>query len=438
MAGRGALRMELYGCYESCSNPARLNVANRSTILDSQFEASTYENSVLSPRNARLSPPASCKGWRAGDNDHEPWIQVDFLRSTKVTAVLTQGRSSHPAWISKYVLLFGNDGSNFLEVLDDDGKPKEFPGSVTNNDIVRNTIKPAIFARFVRLKGLTWSYSAAARLEYEGCRIDNDWENSFPIGMESRLILDAQLSASSSKSSSFAAANARLNSTNPSVGGWMPAEDDLDPWLQVDFIGETTVTAIRIQMVIPSFAEATSFNVSYGNNESSLVKCRENGLSRMIYGVDSTNGDVKIYLQPSIRSRYLRMHPSDYSHSSAMKFEFYGHYQGCAETEALLSSDKFVLGQITGSSINKAANDNPFVRMDMSSAWIANNDDNDPWIKFDFLAPTKVCSIDSKGYDGSYVETFTVSFSNDDLHYQFYEEDGRRKTSTGLMNTILE
>ena len=74
-----------------CSNPQTLGVATRGTFPDSQIHASSYNDAMLSPRWARLSPPANCIGWRVASGDTERWIQVDFLRSTKVTAILTQG-----------------------------------------------------------------------------------------------------------------------------------------------------------------------------------------------------------------------------------------------------------------------------------------------------------------------------------------------------------
>ncbi len=102
------------------------------------------------------------------------------------------------------------------------------------------------------------------------------------MGMENRLILDSQLSASSSKYITSGPGNARLNmSTVGAIGGWIPTDDDLDPWLQVDFIVEANINAIRVQMTdVPSHG-AKIYKVSYGNNDSSLRECRENGLARV-------------------------------------------------------------------------------------------------------------------------------------------------------------
>lgn len=101
--------------------------------------------------------------------------------------------------------------------------------------------------------------------------------------MENRLILDSQLSVSSSKYFTSGAANARLNmnTTADGYGGWIAADDDTDPWLQVDFITEATITAIRVQTADGLFEEIFDIKVSYGNNENSLKDCAENRLARV-------------------------------------------------------------------------------------------------------------------------------------------------------------
>ena len=41
--------------------------------------------------------------------------------------------------------------------------------------MVKNTMRSAIFARFVRLKAITWSIFAAARLEFEGRYVGREY-----------------------------------------------------------------------------------------------------------------------------------------------------------------------------------------------------------------------------------------------------------------------
>ena len=69
-----------------------------------------------------------------------------------------------------------------------------------------------------------------------------------------------------------------------------------------------------------------------------------------------------------------------------------------------------------------------FVRLNHPTGWV-DSYNQDTWVQVDFLAPTKVCRIDSlgRGNHNHFVKTFTLSFSNDAVHYQFYEEDGQLK-----------
>ena len=113
--------------------------------------------------------------------------------------------------------------------------------------------------------------------------LDANWKNTFALGMENHLILDSQLTASSSKYSTSDASNSRLNANTieGSYGGWIAADNDTNPWLQVDFIVETSVSAIRVQVVDLLDHSVSSFTVSYGNNLTSLAECKDNGLAKV-------------------------------------------------------------------------------------------------------------------------------------------------------------
>ena len=97
--------------------------------------------------------------------------------------------------------------------------------------------------------------------------------------MESRLILDFQLSASSSKYPLSGPDKGRLNlnytsnSTTLEIekyGSWIAADDDSDPWLQVDFIVNVTISGIATQGEDEGEAWVTSYELSYGDSKTSL------------------------------------------------------------------------------------------------------------------------------------------------------------------------
>ncbi|CAB3985111.1 Hypothetical predicted protein [Paramuricea clavata] len=112
--------------------------------------------------------------------------------------------------------------------------------------------------------------------------------------MESHVVLDFQLSASSSKYSLSAADKGRLNlnytfntttSEIETYGGWIAADDDNVPWLQVDFITNVTISGIATQGEDEGEAWVTSYEISYGYSKNSLQD----------YQVD---GQVKTFLGP--------------------------------------------------------------------------------------------------------------------------------------------
>ena len=67
--------------------------------------------------------------------------------------------------------------------------------------------------------------------------------------MESRTILDAQISASSQMNGNHSAAQARLylQADGSKFGGWSALTNDVNQWLQVDFGSYTLVTRIATQ-----------------------------------------------------------------------------------------------------------------------------------------------------------------------------------------------
>ena len=71
-----------------------------------------------------------------------------------------------------------------------------------------------------------------------------------PLGMESKFISDAQISASSQLNDDRAPAYARLHSqtvTDGKNGGWSACKNDLYQWFQVDLGSKVIVTRVATQ-----------------------------------------------------------------------------------------------------------------------------------------------------------------------------------------------
>ena len=108
--------------------------------------------------------------------------------------------------------------------------------------------------------------------------------------MASRLILDFQLSVSSSKYSRSDGDKGRLNqnytfNTNTSevesYGGWIAADDDSNPWLQVDFITNVTVSGIATQGEDAGTAWVKSYEICYGDHKHMLADYQEDAREKV-------------------------------------------------------------------------------------------------------------------------------------------------------------
>ena len=64
-----------------------------------------------------------------------------------------------------------------------------------------------------------------------------------------------------------------------------------------------------------------------------------------------------------------------------------------------------------------------------SSAWVRHYQDPKPWVKVDFLGPTKLNKIltQGRGGHGCWVSDFTMATSRNDVDYHVYEEFGQTK-----------
>ena len=83
--------------------------------------------------------------------------------------------------------------------------------------------------------------------------------------MEKGSIKDAQITASTQWSASYAATNARLHST-AGIGGWGPLHNNAHQFLQVDLGKEMEVTGIKTQGCHSGGYWVRSYTVSYGND----------------------------------------------------------------------------------------------------------------------------------------------------------------------------
>ena len=97
--------------------------------------------------------------------------------------------------------------------------------------------------------------------------------------MESRTILDAQISASSQMNGNHSASQARLylQTDGSTFGGWSALTNDVNQWLQVDFGSYTLVTRIATQGENGYSNWVTKYKLKYSDDSTTFQFCKDVG-----------------------------------------------------------------------------------------------------------------------------------------------------------------
>lgn len=105
-------------------------------IADSYIQASSQWDSSA-PFQGRLhfqGKSFKAGSWSAGRNDLLQWLQIDLgSKYTKVTRVATQGRNGNSQWVTRYRLLYGNDGLNFQYYRDEEKPADEVQSNLSRD-----------------------------------------------------------------------------------------------------------------------------------------------------------------------------------------------------------------------------------------------------------------------------------------------------------------
>ncbi|XP_067373283.1 contactin-associated protein-like 5 [Channa argus] len=139
------------------------------------------------------------------------------------------------------------------------------------------------------------------------------------------MLPKSSFQSSSQSSASSAAYNAKLN-TRDGDGGWSPMIADRQPWLQVDLNEQMEVTAVATQGRFDSWDWVSSYLLLYSNTGQAWKQYRqEDGGGRFVGNMDS-EAVIQNKLSHSVRTRFLRFVPLDWSPSGwlGLRVEVYG------------------------------------------------------------------------------------------------------------------
>ncbi|KAM7054739.1 coagulation factor V isoform 3-T3 [Molossus nigricans] len=175
---KAALRLELQGCeVNGCSAPLGMESGE---IENTQITASSFKKSwwggYWEPFRARLNAQGRVNAWQAEANNNKQWLQIDLLKTKKITGIVTQGCKSLSSemFVKSYTIQYSDQGVNWTPYRQKTSMvDKVFEGNSNIKGHVKNFLSPPIISRFIRIIPKTWNQSIALRLELLGC--DADW-----------------------------------------------------------------------------------------------------------------------------------------------------------------------------------------------------------------------------------------------------------------------
>uniref|UniRef100_A0A8C9YQM9 Coagulation factor V n=1 Tax=Sander lucioperca TaxID=283035 RepID=A0A8C9YQM9_SANLU len=298
------------------------------SVNDNQITAINTRGS-WKPHLARLNNLGKFNAWSTEQN--KSWIQVDFQRPVVISQVATQGARQmlYSQYVVKYAISYSTDRQKWIFYKGDSRDlRKVFSGNQEAYEEKKNIFFPPVVGRFIRLHPIDWYSKATVRMEFYGCELDGC---SVPLGMESRLIEDHQITASSTATSWYSGpwrpSLARLN-TQGTINAWQAKHENMNQWLQVELPKIKKITGIMTQgakslgkeMYVMSYALQYSTN---GINWNQYTD-DESIPSKTFLGNTNNNDHVKNYIYPPIFSRFIRIIPISWMNSITMRIELLG------------------------------------------------------------------------------------------------------------------
>ncbi|XP_056903395.1 coagulation factor V isoform X1 [Takifugu flavidus] len=281
------------------------------------------------PHLARLHNQGKYNAWSTDQNYSS--IQVDFQRPVVISQVATQGARQffQAQYVSSYYISYSNDRRSWSFYKGDSRDDiKVFTGNDNPYDVKKNTFFPPLIGRFIRFHPFKWYNKATLRMDFYGCELDGC---SVPLGMESGLIEDHQITASSTVSKWYSGTwrpfLGRLNKEG-TINAWQAKYNDMDQWLQVELTQVKKITGIVTQGAKFLGAEmfVTSFSLQYSHDGKYWHPYTDDdGIPAKIFMGNTNNNDhVKNYMYPPIFSRFIRVIPKSWIGSITMRMELLG------------------------------------------------------------------------------------------------------------------
>ncbi|XP_072025092.1 uncharacterized protein [Amphiura filiformis] len=313
--GNISMRFELLGCQIdfTCLEPIGLEDYN---ITDEQILSSHY--TVYNAEEGRLNGP---RIWMTSSGGQR--IEVNIYRQIILRGIIVQGSpdDTYPYWTKTYRVQTSLGNNIWRDVVDEDGAVETFEGSWDRFAPVTHLFYQPIYAQYVRIFPRTKQGSYyALRFEMLGC--------PDPFGMESGLIIDDQITASTASSDTSSAIYARYNQlpeVNGTSGAWIAGISDSNQWLQINLFRQMMVTGVNMQGNPSADWWVTRYKVETSLDHTIWEYVHDEYVEIEVFegSYDRDTNTTHLFYEP-VKAQYVRIRPVEWHGQISMRVELLG------------------------------------------------------------------------------------------------------------------
>lgn len=160
----GSLSEKKFLFNRDCNNKLQISGSNASSVDNNNSDLRKFWSLV--GQNSRHESIF----WKSEYKDSSPWLELELSERSMITDIITT--VSNEDYVSFYSLLFSKDQKSWKYFKDPLSKEKKVFQSYTDGHLrVRNSLVPAVVARFVRILPVSWRGRASLWATVTGCPI---------------------------------------------------------------------------------------------------------------------------------------------------------------------------------------------------------------------------------------------------------------------------
>ena len=130
---------DVRGCKLNCIMPKKSSMPKESN------EKGETPESKESKEPKELIETFHSSAWVAARYDKNPWIQVNLGKTLLISGVSIQGRHDMNQYVTKFRVLYSNDGEKFWNI-------SEFEGNSDNKTVVKRSFPYPVYATYIRIQ----------------------------------------------------------------------------------------------------------------------------------------------------------------------------------------------------------------------------------------------------------------------------------------------